>query len=103
MEYMAEFVRDHARKLIIRHGTQDSGGQRDGGVLWIASGGKSIWRIVRNQPEFRHRDIHTLRQTRHDWVHARVDGRILLWRDGLGRVHGKSHSVGKKIAEEIHG
>jgi hypothetical protein len=60
--HMRQLVRHHAAQLALAEHLDDAGGGRNGGVLRVAPGGKSVWGVLVYQIDARHRQAGRVRQ-----------------------------------------
>ena len=69
----------------------------------VPSGRKGVGRVIRDQPQARHRYVHALGEPAHDRGDTRVDWTIFLRGDRLSSVGRQRDLIGEEVAGEIYG
>ena len=102
MQYVAQFVRDHALQFVVGHQPQNAGGEGQRRVLRIASRGKRVGRIVGDDPQLRHGQPHALAEIAYHRPHPPIRLRVLGLRHRLRRVTHQRDLVGVEVTDKIH-
>jgi len=84
------------------HDLQDAVGDRHRRVRRVAPGRKGVGRVLRNQPQPRHRQRHFLAQAPHHGTDPSVNFGILGLGHRLGGIHRERDLLREEVAEEVH-
>src|SRR6185369_17833936 len=93
-----EFVREHALEFLFVEQVQNACGDGDGGVLRVAPGGESVWRVGGDDEKLWHRDAHFLAEAFDNRVHARK----FFTRYGLRAISCERNFVREEVGDEVH-
>ena len=95
---VAELMREHAGKLVAIQPLEQPGGDRDGGMLGIAPGGKGVGLRIVHDVDLGHGQARVRRELPHQPVELGRRALVHLAR----AIHGEHHLVGVPIGEQVH-